>query len=374
LNNLQQAHKLKVREDRRKFRTEMNTRLEEGTISYAEAADAEAMRRLEEQELEKEQVKAEFDSFQETVFTPMQTMLLDRINITTTCIDDLRSKLFDSAQNEDPNQPQEGGDEQPELLEKLTQLKWLFEAREQLHRQVYDLQTERNELYRAIVTLPYRQSNNQAKLTETDAFFTRDAQDRQLTFATDTLQRFDSFLEVIEKNVGRGVEVQLSAFWDIAPSLLALLQKIPDNLRGFAIKIPQNEYDENPSLYQYPLQYLYSLLSHAEKSTYQFIESQTNLLCLLHEVKIGLMNANCKFMEVQRIKSGESETTVKQEMEESRGEEEKILTADLKDKVAIVEGQWAEAIGSQLEAVKGHVQEWLIREGGWDEIVQMEQA
>ena len=352
----------------------MNTRLEEGTISYAEAADAEAVHLAEEHELEKAQVQAEFDSYQDTVFSPMRSVLVDRIDITTTCIDDLRSKLFDSAQNEDPNQPQEGGDEQPELLEKLTQLKWLFEAREQLHRQVYDLLTERNERYRAIVTLPYRQSKNQEKLAESEAFFTQDAQDRQLKFATDTLRRFESFLDVIEENVGRGVEVQLSAFWDIAPSLLAVLQKIPDDLRGLSIKIPPNEYEENPSYYQYPLQYLYSLLSHAEKSTYQFIESQTNLLCLLHEVKIGLMNANCKFMEVQRIKSGEPETTVKREMEESRGEEEKILTADLKDRVAMVEGQWAEALGSQLEAVKSRVQERLIREGGWDEMVQMEQA
>jgi hypothetical protein len=374
LNNLQQAHKLKVVEDRRKFRTEMNTRLEEGTISYAKAADAEAIHLAEEHELEKDQVQAEFDSYQDTVFNPMRSILLDRIDITTTCIDDLRSKLFDSAQNEDPNQPQEGGDEQPELLEKLTQLKWLFEAREQLHREVYDLLTERNERYMAIVTLRYRQSNNQEKLAETEAFFLRDVQDRQLTFATETLRRFESFLDVIEKNVGRGVEVQLSAFWDIAPSLLTVLQKIPDDLRSFSVKIPPKEYEENPSLYQYPLQYLYSLLSHAEKSTYQFIESQTNLLCLLHEVKIGLMNANCRFMEIQRIKSGESKAALKREMEESRVEEERILTADLKDKVAMVEGQWAEALGNKSEAVKGRVQEWLMREGGWEDIVQMEQA
>jgi hypothetical protein len=374
LKNLQQAHKLKAMEDRRKFRTGMNTRLEEGTISYAEAADAEAVHLAEEHELEKAQVQAEFDSYQDTVFSPMRSVLVDRIDITTTCIDDLRSKLFDSAQNEDPNQPQEGGDEQPELLEKLTQLKWLFEAREQLHRQVYDLLTERNERYRAIVTLRYRQLNNQEKLAETEAFFIQDALDRQLTFATETLRRFESFLDVIEKNVDRGVEVQLSAFWDIAPSLLTVLQKIPDDLRSFSVKIPPKEYEENPSLYQHPLQYLYSLLSHAEKSTYQFIESQTNLLCLLHEVKIGLMNANCKFMEIQRIKSGEPEAAVKREMEESRVEEERILTADLKDRVAMVEGQWAEALGNKLEAVKGRVEEWLTREGGWDDMVQMEQA
>ncbi|QSS49373.1 hypothetical protein I7I53_09700 [Histoplasma capsulatum var. duboisii H88] len=367
LEKLQHEHQIKMKESRRAFRSSVNTRIAQGTLSYAEAAEAEAVHLLEEQKCEKELIQAEFDSYEQVVFQPLQLILADRIDITSTCIDSLRSKLFDLTQDGTPNQTQEAGDERPELLEKLTQLKWLFEALEQLHREVYNLESERNGRYRAIVTLPYKQAKNQEKLIETDSFFLQDEQNRKLTFATETLRRFESFMEVIEQNVGRGVETQLSAFWDIAPSLVTVLQKIPEDFRSFSIQIPSKEYEESPSYYQFPLQYLYSLLSHAEKSTYQFIESQTNLLCLLHEVKSSLMKANCNVMEVQRIISGEPAESVQREMTESSEEEERRLTADLKDKVTMVEEQWAEALGKELSSVKRRVQQDLVNQGGWDD-------
>ena len=374
MENQQREHQEKITEGRRQFRSNIQKQIEEGSISFAEAAEAEAALGVEESRVEKDRVQAEFDSYKEVVVAPLNRILTERINKATSSIDELRGKLFDAAQHETPNQTQEEGDEQPELLEKLTQLKWLFEAREQLHREVYDLLSERNEKYRAIVTLPYKQAKNEEKVRETDAFFEKDARDRRVAFEAETLQRYEGFLDVIEENVVRGVEVQLSAFWDIAPSILTILLKVPDDLRSFNVRIPPEELDENPSYHRSPLQYLYSLLSHADKSTYQFIESQINLLCLLHEVKSGVVSANYKLMEVKRIRSGELEEAVKREIRESKTEEERILTSDLKDKVATVEGQWAEALGSQLEAVKGRVRDWLVNEGGWDEMMQMEEA
>ena len=374
IKELRDKNETRMQEERHNFMAGMNCGIAEGSISYAEAAEAEAVRKSEEHEQERELVQAEFDLYQEQVCKPMRGILSDRVNITSTCIDELRGKLSDSAQNETPNQTQEGGDEQPELLEKLTQLKWLFEARETLYREQFTLQSGHDEKYRSLVTLPYQQSRNHDKLLETDGFFTRDAQDRAVSFAADTFRRFESFMAVIEDNVSRGVETQLSAFWDIAPTLLDVLQCVPDDieLRGFAVKIPQKEYDENPSYFRHPLQYLYSLVSHAEKSTYQFIEAQTNLFCLLHEVRSGLMNANARYVELWRVKAGEGEDAVQGEMRESREQEERVLTADLKEKVGMVEEQWDGALGKILMGVKGRVRRWLEGEGGWEEMVQME--
>lgn len=374
VENQQRENQEKIAEGRRQFRSNIQRQIEEGSISFAEAAEAEAALGVEETRREKDRVQAEFDSYKEVVVAPLNGILTERINKTTSSIDELRGKLFDAAQHETPNQTQEEGDEEPELLEKLTQLKWLFEAREQLHREVYDLLSERNEKYRAIVTLPYKQAKNEEKVRETDAFFEKDARDRRVAFEAETLQRYEGFLDVIEENVVRGVEVQLSAFWDIAPSILTILLKAPDDLRSFNVRIPPEELNENPSYHRSPLQYLYSLLSHADKSTYQFIESQINLLCLLHEVKSGVVTASYKLMEVDRIRSGELEEAVVREVLESKTGEERVLTSDLKDKVATVEGQWAEALGSQLEAVKGRVRDWLVTEGGWDEMMQMEES
>jgi hypothetical protein len=366
VETLHQETQQKIKNNRREFKANIQSQIEAGSLSYAEAAEAEAALRLEELSIEKDRAQTEFDIFQDDVIKPVHETLTSRIHKTTFYIDELRSKIFKDAQRSSPNQTQEEGDEQPESLEKLTQLKWLFEARESLHREVYDLLTARNEKYKAIVILPYRQSGNDEKIRSTEAFFTSDALDRRVQFETETLARYESFQAVIEENVVRGVEEQLSAFWDIAPSLLAVLQKIPDKLSHFSVHIPADEYTENPSYHVHPLQYLYSLLSHAEKSTYQFIESQINLLCLLHEVKTAVMSAGCAVMAVQRIKEGEREERVKADMEETKRTEGNSLTGDLQDKVRMVEEQWGDALGTALGGVKDRVRDRLCEQGGWE--------
>lgn len=374
MDKLVQKHQKRTQESHRQFKANIQSQIQEGGITFAEAAEAEAAMIVEDNKLERELVKQELDTYQETVMKPMRAILTDRIFKATACIDELRSKLFDDAQHETPDQTQGEGDEKPELLEKLTQLKWLFEAREQLHREVYDLVSDRDEKYKVVVLLPYKQNGNEEKVLETNAFFVKDALDRRVQYEAEALGRLESFLDVVEENVVRGVEVQLSAFWDIAPSLLELIQRIPEDIRDFQIQIPPDEYEENPSYHHHPLQYLYSLLSHAEKSSYQYIESQINLLCLLHEVKSALMTANCKLMEAERIRQGESADDVRREMHRSRNGEERELTTDLKDRVGTVEGQWTDALGRQIEGLRDRVMEQLMAENGWEGLEELEQA
>ncbi|KAF3761753.1 hypothetical protein M406DRAFT_324226 [Cryphonectria parasitica EP155] len=284
--------------------------------------------------------------------------------------------------------PQEEGDEQPELLEKLTLLKWIFETREVLHRAVYDLLSERNDRYREMVITPYRLAGNEEKLAHASAFFAEDAEKRALAFANEVLGRTREFCAVVEENVVRGVEVQLSAFWDIAPPLCGLLDGVPvgsnpssddggsgsggssqtargrrRSLADFRIQIPQSEVVENPSYIDHPLQYFYSLLLHAEKSTYQFIESQTNLFCLLHEVNEAVLVARARVMEEERGGS-------KDDVESFKKEESQRLTDDLKEKVRVVQEQWRSALGERVGHVKERVGEWLLETGGWDESLE----
>ena len=374
VDRLFQDHKERTRECRRMFKANTQTQIQHGSITFSEAAEAEAALVLEENKLDRALVKRVLDLYQASVLEPTHGILTDRISRATGCIDELSSKLFDDARHGTPDQAQEEGDEKPELLEKLTQLKWLFETREVLHREMYDLVRARNEKYRTVVVLPYRQKAVDEKVRETNAFFDQDALDRRAQYEFNTLSRLESFLDVIESNVVRGVEVQLSAFWDIAPSLLTLIDQIPPDLNGFEVQIPANEYEENPSYHRHPLQYLYSLLSHAEKSSYQYIESQTNLLCLLHEVKSAVMRANCQLMEAERTRRGEPGDEVQREIMDTRASEERALTADLKDKVSTVEVQWTEAMGSQIQELRERVRMQLEAEDGWEEMEVLEQT
>lgn len=340
---------------------DMQFRIEQGEISEADFDVAEAEFKAKLDKSEKELIQENFDLFQTVVVSPLHSIFAERIAQATSSLDELSSRLFTDAQQSSPNLPQEEGDEQPELLEKLTQLKWLHEARETLHRETYDLLSKRNDKYKAIIFLPYEQSRHHDKLAEAESFFARDAHDRRLAFEKAGCSRSEEFLHIIELNVMRGVEVQLSAFWDIAPSLLQILQRVPRHLQGFEIQIPLDEYGENPSYYDHPMRYLYSLLGHAEKSTYQFIESQINLLCLLHEVKEGVLIARSR-VEETAINVGE-----RWDGEARKRREEKKMTDDLKEKVGIVEGQWEEALGGEMMGVRERVRGWLLEEGGWNE-------
>ena len=348
-------------ERRRALRTNLQQEIGSGNMSYAEAAAIEADGQLQEKAQAKETEKKDFEGFQNQVVMPLNELLTSRIAQATALTEELRARLF----VEDPNLPQEEGDEQPELLEKLTLLKWIFEARETLHREIYDLLTDRNDRYRNMVLIPYRVSGNDEKLRSAEAFFAEDAAKRRVAFAGEALRRVEEFRDVVEDTVGRGVDMQVNAFWDLAPPLRRLLDKMPasvDGFPGFRIQIPASEYDENPVYRRHPLQYLFSLLLHAEKSTYQFIESQTNLQCLLHEVKEAVVTARTKLAEAEGRDAPCIEAERRVDMD--------ALTEDLKEKVRVVQDQWTGALGEAMRGVKERVGEFLLSTGGWDESLE----
>lgn len=343
------------------LRQNLGAEIASGALGYAEAAAIEADAKTHEHTKIKDVEKKIFDEFQTAVVMPVNEGLHARITRATALFDELRGRLFEETRDSNPNLPQEEGDEQPELLEKLTLLKWIFEARETLHRALHDMLSDRNDRYRDFVLVPYRLAGGQDdKVASARAFFAEDGAKRAVTFAEDAGRRADEFRAVVEETVERGVEVQLSAFWDIAPPLKRLLDQIPaGEMDGFRIRIPPGEYAENPSYLDHPMQYLFSLLLHAEKSTYQFIESQTNLLCLLHEVKEACVVARAKVMEAQGCEA--------QRVEDMKVIEGARLTDDLKEKVKVVQDQWTSAIGETVDGVKERVGGWLLETGGWDE-------
>ena len=377
-NTLRSSFKNKINEKRQRAESwrkhqrslheqDIQFKMEHSELSQEDFDQAEADLEARIFQSEKETAQADFDLFQDMVVSPLHAIFSERINMASASLDVLSRKLFSDAQQRSPNLPQEEGDEQAELLEKLTQLKWLFEARENLHSEVYHLLSERNDKYKAAILLPYQHSENREKMAEAEIFFVKDADDRRLAFEQAAVSRCTAFLAVVENNVVRGVEVQLSAFWDIAPLLMQVLQNIPFQLRGLEIQIPPDEYAENPSYYDHPLQYLYSLLSHAEKSTYQFIESQINLLCLLHEIRSLAAAASSR---IEESSAGEGDWASR--MAEIRLEEEKALMDDLKDKVGVVEGQWIEGLGSRIRSERERIRDWLVETGGWDEDAEWE--
>ncbi|MCJ1284461.1 hypothetical protein MMC26_003793 [Xylographa opegraphella] len=346
-------------------------RMENGDITQEQFDQAEAEIEAKEAQSKKELLQTEFDLFQSSVVSPLHALFSERITKASEAFERLSGRLASDAEVSNPNQAQEEGDEQPELLEKLTQLKWLFEAREHLHKETYNLLSERNEKYKAIVLLPYLQSRNHEKLADAKSFFDKDALSRRVAHEKSALARFEDFCSIIQTHVTRGVEIQISAFWDIAPSLLSLLQEIPnrERLQNFEILIPRAEVDENPAYWEHPLRYLYSLLNHAESSSRQFIESQVSLWCLLQEVREGTNGARWRVKESEAAVEGHE---LGRQDQEKKANQQSALVDDLKEKVGVVEGQWEEALGGEVRRVRKGVRDWLEETGGWDEELEGE--
>lgn len=359
-------------ERRQSLRINLQREINSGNLSYSDAAAIESDFQEQEKDKKKELEKTEYEQFQNQVIVPLNNLLTKRINCATDLFDDLARHLFDNDET-DADMPQEEGDDRPELLEKLTLLKWIFEQRESLHRAIYDLLSDRNHRYREVVLTPYRLAGNAAKLKSAEAFFAEDAGKREYAFANEVLNRAREFRSVMDEAVAHGIELQLSAFWDIAPPLCRLLDNIPMTLGGFGIQIPISEFDENPAYHDHPLQYLYSLLLHAEKSTYQFIEAHTNQLCLLHEVKEAVVNAKARVLATQLAEADGTPISPSQREDRAgrmRQVEGRRLTEELKEKVRVVQDQWHSSLGETVKSVKERTGEWLLQTAGWDETLE----
>lgn len=355
----------------RHFRSQAQASINAGKISYNDATQAELTFRQSEAANVLKQADTQCQDFRQRVHDPVYRMLAEHSRSCDDCIDQLTKALDTEAGSDQNLLAQTEGDERPELVEQLTLLKWLFESREHVHKERFDIDTALLARESASVLTNYRQNANEAQLRQAEQHFEFERQRRQLRYAQETYERFDHLRKTVEKHISRGVEIQLSAFWDIAPGLVEVVHKVPDNLHGFDIVVPPNELAENMSYHEFPLQYMYTILVHAKKSAYQFIEAQTNLLCLLHEVHTATEAAMLRLREIERSAAGESMSQVQTEMSRSKKQKEQELTEDLQGKVHEVEGQWREALGASIEECIDRVRMWLEHTGGWDESLEV---
>ena len=245
-----------------------------------------------------------------------------------------------------PSRILEAGDEEVELLERLTLMKWIFDGRELLLRQ-------QNLLEGAC--------HNEASSSTIDSGTDQLVLSSPTTRSYQSVRRHEDFQRTVHSLSAHSVQDQSCAFWDIAPPLAELVYTVfestDSNSLSSVIEIPNHEYAENPAYVDYPLQYLYSLLIHARQSTRQFIDGQINLFCLEHEVACALVTAR------RRAADGTETTSV--------GEGDAQVTQDLQARVAVVEEQWEQALGAIMGKCMKRVQGFLRETGGWDGLVEI---
>ncbi|KAL7266400.1 hypothetical protein RUND412_011055 [Rhizina undulata] len=302
--------------------------LREGKIGYDQLNALNSRLECRENEFLLQVLRREFEQYQKEVVDPAHTDLTERINAASAAYADLEREIVESQRN--PPRREQEGEEVPELLEKLTCLKWLFEVREQLHREIFELLSDRNSRYRTLVLTPHFQAQQAEKIREKSLLLDRESAGFKLTTARESLKRYKAFLNTIEANVTKGVEAQMSSFWDMAPLLSECCEKIPNDLTNVVPLVPPEEFHDNPQWLRQPLGYLEAKLSAAEKGSWGFVEVQTNLLCLLHEVKTACAGARWRLVEAEGDVEGREDAGFKEECDRGRQEEEGKLTEDLK--------------------------------------------
>lgn len=365
-----QAWRTSAGERLRHFRSQTQASINAGKISCNDAAEADLSFRRSEAASVLSQAETQTQDFRQRVHSPVQRMLGERLQSCDSCIDQLTKALEAEAQCDQSLLAQTEGDERPELVEQLTLLKWLFESREHVYKELFDVDHALLARDSARILTSYRQAQDESQVRQVEQHFEYERQNRQFQYAQDTKKRFEQLQEIVEKHISRGVEIQLSAFWDIAPGLAEVVHKVPGDLHGFAIVIPANELAENAAYRDFPLQYMFTILVHAKKSAYQFIEAQTNLLCLLHEVHTATESASLRLREIQRGMAGEGASDVQSDMAQVKKLRERELTKDLQEKVGEVEGQWREALGTAIGDCIDRVRTWLQETGGWDQSLE----
>jgi hypothetical protein len=354
----------------RHFRSQTQASINMGKMSYNDATQAEQSFRESEAANVLKQAETQSHDFQHKVFEAVHGMLAERLQSCDRCIEQLTEALEAEARGDQNLLAQTEGDERPELVEQLTLLKWLFESREHIYKERFDMDTALLARESAIILTKHRQTRGDAQVHQIERHFETERQQRQLQYTQDTTKRFDRLRKTVERHISRGVEIQLSAFWDIAPGLVEIVHKVPRDLQGFEIEVPAIELAENVSYREFPLQYMFTILVHAKKSAYQFIEAQTNLLCLLHEVHTATESTWLRLQEVERSMAGEMADEVQTSMMQIKKEKEQELTQDLQDKVREVESQWREALGTAMEECIDRLRSWLQESGGWEESLE----
>ena len=316
---------------------------QEGKINYDQFDAMDHDFESEENDRKVADLKDEFEAFQKEVVDIVHAGLMDRITLASEAYDQVHAEIAASSSQSINNREKEG-EEIPELLEKLTLLKWLFDLKEILYREVHELLKDRNLRYKEVIVTPFYDTRQGDRIREAEEFFSKDELARRVENDKASLERFEKFLIIMEESVLKGVEIQISSFWDIAPLVSECFEKIPHDLENVEPIVPPEEAHENPGYEENPLMYLKEKVYFAERSCYQFVEAQTNLLCLLHEVKTSLNKAKWRLRTSEGTTAGPGE--------QSEDEEEKRLTDDLKEKVRMLESEWNQAIGNQFEEVR----------------------
>ncbi|KAK6339455.1 hypothetical protein TWF718_008868 [Orbilia javanica] len=331
----------------------------EGRVTYEEMDRLNAEFERREGDIKADELQKEFDRFQKEVVTPSHTELTDRIEKATSLMEKIQSDISSSAKANISIR------EGPELLEKLNIMRSIFETRELLYGEINTLIADRDSRYKEVTIAPFLNEGDTEGIKEAEEFFSDAAKQTQVTADKDAVERAKSFLDKVERDVIVGVESEVSNFWDVAPTLTELLERIPSDLSNFRPIIPDEEFYSNADYAQFPLLYLKKKLDYVGNSIYQHAQAQMRLLNFSVDITLLWTNTKWALGDSERVLAGEEEQRAVWQVERQKKEEEVKQTKNWEEKVKIVQEEWSQSVGNKLSEIKKRIIDQLAQQDGW---------
>ncbi|EPS42720.1 hypothetical protein H072_3303 [Dactylellina haptotyla CBS 200.50] len=292
-------------------------------ILYEDLHDIDEQFNAEQNALKEKQEKAEFDKFNQDIFTPVYNMIQERLvelkkqhKALLTLIKTASSgrEKFDAHSNK------------PNLQDALLLLLDLHEILEAHYMKLQGAIADRDKRFKSTVLTPLYASNNYAKLRDAKKYFDEEEKKAMVKAATDAHERAKALKAVIDESMIPGLDLEFGFFDEVEQCVAKIIEGLSEDPK---------EYNGDPKVLHDELAYSGNILE-------GLTNTQESMFKLYHQVNTGVGRADKAVAVAQAKQKGEKTDAIKK-IEADKDAQMQTIDDELKERLEDVNGHFAEA-------------------------------
>ncbi|KAF3919430.1 hypothetical protein ABW21_db0208620 [Orbilia brochopaga] len=294
-------------------------------ILYEDLHDIDEQFNATQNALKEKQEKEEFDKFNGQIFTPVYNMIQERIVELKKQHKSLLTVIKTASSGREKFEPSV---QKPNLQDALLLLLDLHEIIEAHYMKLQEAIADRDKRFKSTVLTPLYASNNYAKLRDAKKYFDEEEKKAVVKGATDAHDRAKALKAVIDESMIPGLDLEFGFFDEVEQVTAKVIEGLP----------------ENPTEYTGDAKLLHDELEYAGKILEILTQTQVSMFKLYHQVNTAVGQADKAIAVGQAKQKGEKTEAIKK-IEEDKDASSKTLDEELEERLADVNGHFAEAKG-----------------------------
>ncbi|EWC46172.1 hypothetical protein DRE_04550 [Drechslerella stenobrocha 248] len=299
-------------------------------ILYEDLHDIDENFNATQNDLKEKQEKAEFDKFNEEIFTPVYNIIQERIAELKKQHKALLGVIKTASSGREKFEPKVN---KPHLQDALMLLVDLHDTLEAHHMKLQEAIADRDKRFKSTVLTPLYASNNYAKLRDAKKHFDEEEKKAVVKGATDAYERAKAVKAVIDESMIPGLDLEFGFFDEVEQCSARIIEGLP----------------EDPAEYSGDKELLHSELSYASTVLEALTQTQLSLFKLYHQVNAAMGLADKAIAVGQAKQKGEKPEAIKK-VEDDKDALSQKMDDELKERLEDVNGHFAEAKG-KLEPI-----------------------